>query len=78
MKIEDELNQYRQRDLKSYRESDVVKYVEILAANDSCERCKNWAGQKIKLEDATKENILPIPGCNHQKGYCRCTYIPVV
>ena len=78
MGIIEELQAYRQKDLKNYKDSGVVEYIEILAAKDSCDNCKGQAGKRIKLADALIKPPLPIHNCTHEKGYCRCTYIPVV
>lgn len=71
--ITKELNVYRARDLESYKRSKVVKQIEVLAANDSCDVCKNYMGRKFGLQDTP---ILPIKDC--KRKWCRCTYIPVV
>ena len=60
--------------LEQYRKSGVVKYVEILAAQDSCGECKKFAKKKYKLDEVPE---LPHENCTHEKG-CRCTLIPVV
>jgi hypothetical protein len=60
--------------LEQYRRSKVVKYVEILAAQDSCADCKKLTKKKCKLNEVPE---LPHEYCTHEKG-CRCTRIPVV
>lgn len=60
--------------LEQYRNSGVVKYVEILAAQDSCDECKKLTKKKYKLNEVPE---LPHEHCTHKKG-CRCTEIPVV
>jgi len=60
--------------LEQYRKSGVVKFVEILPAQDSCDECKKFANKKYKLNEVPE---LPHENCNHEKG-CRCTLIPVV
>lgn len=60
--------------LEQYRKSGVVKFVEILAAQDSCDECKKFTKKKYKLNEVPE---LPHENCTHEKG-CRCTLIPVV
>lgn len=60
--------------LEQYRKSGVVKFVEILAAQDSCDECKIYTKKKYKLNEVPE---LPHENCAHEKG-CRCTLIPVV
>lgn len=60
--------------LEQYRKSGVVKSVEILAAQDSCDECKKFTKKKYKLSEVPE---LPHENCTHEKG-CRCTLIPVV
>lgn len=60
--------------LEQYRKSGVVKSVEILAAQDSCDECKKFTKKKYKLNEVPE---LPHENCTHEKG-CRCTLIPVV
>ncbi len=60
--------------LEQYRNSGVVKYVEILAAQDSCDECKMLTKKKYKLNEVPE---LPHEHCTNGKG-CRCTEIPVV
>ena len=64
--------------LESYKDSEVIEYVEILATRDSCEACKKGEGNKISLENAIATAPLPVKECSHECGYCRCCYIPVV
>jgi hypothetical protein len=60
--------------LEAYRKNGVVKFVEILPAQDSCDECKKLAKKKYKLNDVPE---LPHNMCTHKKG-CRCTLIPVI
>ncbi len=60
--------------LEQYRNSGVVKCVEILAAQDSCNECNKLTKKKYKLDEVPE---LPHEHCTHEKG-CRCTEIPVV
>jgi hypothetical protein len=61
------------RALAQYRESDAVKAVEILVAEDGCDACKAAAGKQYDLDDVP---VLPNPQCPHKKG-CRCTYVAI-
>jgi hypothetical protein len=59
--------------LRSDRASGVVKYIETLCYQDSCEVCKEAARKRYRLDEAP---ILPIAGC--QRALCRCCYVPVL
>lgn len=72
-----ESEKYLKRDLEKYKESGVVKEVEILPAGTACPVCKIWKDKKIPLKDALKKPPLPIKNCQKDIG-CRCTYIPVM
>ncbi len=63
-----------QANLVSYRQSGVVKSVEILSAPNSCDTCKGLSGKKYRLDKVPE---LPYEHCTHSMG-CRCTLIPVV
>lgn len=63
-----------QANIANYRQSGVVKQVEILAAPNSCEACKKISGKKFKLNEVLE---LPHEHCTHKMG-CRCTLLPVV
>jgi len=72
-KNEAKLNEYRQRNLAQYRESDVVTGVRILLASDACPACKSFA--KI-IYPIDKVPALPHPECTNPKA-CRCSYASV-
>jgi hypothetical protein len=57
----------------NYRQSGVVKSVEVLSAPNSCDTCKRLAGKKYKLDKVPE---LPYEHCTHDMG-CRCTLVPV-
>ena len=63
-----------QADVANYRQSGVVKQVEVLAAQNSCEACKKISGKKFKLNQVIE---LPYEYCTHEMG-CRCILIPVI
>lgn len=74
-----QLRESNKESLKSYKDSEVVKYVEILSCENACENCKEWSGKKILVEEAIEKELLPIKSCsNIVYGYCRCTYLPVI
>lgn len=77
-KIADEINASNSSNLMSYGQSNIVSGVEILATKDSCEYCKKQQGKVYSIKNAIKNNPLPCKKCNHETGYCRCTYLPVV
>lgn len=58
--------------LQSYKDSDAVRFVEIIVAADerTCEECLTLQGQKLTLDEA--QNILPV------HPLCRCTWAPVI
>lgn len=63
--------------LQNYSLSKVVTEVDILCAQDACERCRKWNNKKYSLIDAINHHYLPESNCEHVYG-CRCTYLPVV
>lgn len=77
-KLSDDLNTANINNLLQYKKSGVVSRVEILASSSSCEHCKSQQGKKYTVEDAIKSRPLPCKGCNHETGYCRCAYLPVI
>ena len=64
--------------LLGYEKSGVVHKVEILATKDSCSYCKSQEGKIYSVEFAIKNNLLPCEACNHEIGFCRCAYLPVI
>jgi hypothetical protein len=61
--------------LENYRHnSDVVDYVKVSAAEDSCEACKKLGNKKYKISEFPE---LPYEHCTHKMG-CRCAVLPVV
>jgi hypothetical protein len=62
-----------QVNIANYRQSGVVKQVEILAAQDSCDACKKISGKRFILSQVPE---LPYEHCTHKMG-CRCTILPI-
>ena len=60
--------------LKQYRESGVVNYVEVLVTANSCDSCKKSQGKRYKINEAP---ILPNPNCTNELG-CRCMYLACI
>jgi hypothetical protein len=60
--------------IDNYKQSGVIKQVEILATQDSCDACKKISGKRFKLNDVIE---LPYEHCTHEMG-CRCTVSPIV
>jgi len=58
-------------ELRSYQESGVKK-VEILAAPDSCDKCKALESKQMSIEQALKSLPIPVKDCAN--GFCRCLY----
>ena len=78
-KIVKNLDKNNKNALKDYKKSGVVRYIEILPADNSCNACKEWKGKRIALDRVIRERLLPIKSCNNKDhGYCRCCYMPVV
>jgi hypothetical protein len=68
----------RREELFRYQESSVDK-VEILATKgESCSACLALNGKTYSIQQALKENPLPVKSCTSGYGYCRCCYLPVV
>jgi hypothetical protein len=59
--------------LEQYRKIGIIKHVEILVAQDSCDECKKFVKKKFKLDEVPE---LPHENCTHEKG-CRCTLLSV-
>lgn len=64
--------------LKTYEESGVVKKVEIISAHDACSQCKEVAKKMYTIDEALTSPPLPVEGCTHEKGWCRCCYAPYI
>lgn len=75
------LQQSAKMDLLSYRQSEVVKKVEILTCGEnSCESCQRLAGKKFTIEEALEKMPIPNKECtfklyDENRGFCRCCYI---
>ena len=63
--------------LSRYKESVVVKEVDILCAGDPCSFCKQLQGKVFAIEQATLSKPIPVKDCIHEYG-CRCVYLPRV
>jgi predicted Zn-ribbon and HTH transcriptional regulator len=75
------------RELSVWQESAVVKGVQILVAPEACEQCRILAanGRVWTIDEALLEEPLPCSHCKSDaenspinKGWCRCTYLPVL
>lgn len=64
---------YHQTNVAGYKESGVVKQVEVLGAPNSCDTCKLISGRKFKLNEVLE---LPYEHCTSELG-CRCTLVTV-
>lgn len=60
--------------LEDYRHSNVIKGVEIVAAQDACDACKKLAGIKYAFSEMPE---LPNEHCTSETG-CRCIEIPIM
>ena len=76
--LSDDLNTTNINNLLQYKQSGVVTKVEILASQNSCEHCKKQQGKIYTVNEALKTRPLPCKECDHEMGYCRCTYLPVI
>lgn len=70
---------------ENYKDTDIVKEVEVLATDDSCEACKSLNGKKFLISEAVEKKILPCRECSYgidgdkiKFGWCRCCYLPVI
>jgi len=65
--------------LKEYKNSGVIKYVEVLPGEENtCSACRKLKGKKLLLDDELRNSTLPVKNCTGGYGYCRCCYIPVI
>jgi len=78
------LQELRRRELLSYKQRGVKK-VEILTAgaDNSCAACLQLNQKVIDIDEALKNMPLPVKMCSMDvfgvdRGFCRCTYAPVV
>jgi hypothetical protein len=61
------------QNLARYKADDIIKKVEILTTDNSCNECQKFNGKKFSLDRVPE---LPHEKCSHEMG-CRCTYIPI-
>lgn len=61
-------------EISDWTQSEVVVQVEILAAPNSCDNCKEISGKRFNLHDVIE---LPYEHCTYVMG-CRCTLLPMV
>lgn len=64
-------------ELKRLKESGVVKEVEIIATDKSCEACKQLNDGVLSIQEALLRKPIPVENCGHKYG-CRCIYLPRV
>ncbi len=64
-------------DLERFRESGVTKNVEIVATDDSCDKCKKLNHKVLSIKEAESRRLIPVKECTHKYG-CRCIYLPVI
>lgn len=62
--------------LRDYKQSKIIRRVQILAARDNrtCPNCAQLNGKILSLEEA--HTHLPALFCSSE--YCRCTFVPVI
>lgn len=58
-----------------------VKKVKILAADNSCDVCREMNGKQFTVKNALEDMPIPHKGCEftldgETKGWCRCVYVP--
>ena len=62
---------HRALDLRQYRETRVVRKVEVLCTSDSCPACRKLSDHKYSLDKVPE---LPHEKCTSETG-CRCVYV---
>lgn len=62
--------------LKGYAKDTYIKTVEAIATPNSCPECKAVNGQKISVNEALNNSILPVKDCSFEPYGCRCVYSP--
>jgi Fe-S cluster biogenesis protein NfuA len=78
----DTLRKSNRKALLKHAESSVVVGVEV--EGDCCEACsKAVGGEKLGIEEALREEILPYHGCTREgdefeEGWCVCWYATIV
>lgn len=70
--------------LKQYKNSNVVKSVQVLTTDDSCSACKALNNKIFSIKEARDQKVLPCRECTYgidekvKYGWCRCCYSPVI
>lgn len=76
--------------LMDYQQSDLYHgspfhpaRVQIIAARDSCERCRELDGRILRIDEAQAQRPVPNKDCMYETvegkpGWCRCTYRAIV
>ncbi|MEO0114614.1 MAG: hypothetical protein ABIK93_03970 [candidate division WOR-3 bacterium] len=79
------LQQSAKMELMNFRQSKVIKKVEILTAGEnSCESCQQLAAKVFTIEEALKNMPIPNKECSFKmfeksiRGFCRCCYNAVI
>ncbi|MFQ6127076.1 MAG: hypothetical protein ACE5R6_21070 [Candidatus Heimdallarchaeota archaeon] len=73
------LQQSSRMELLYYKQSRVVKNVQILTTRDACEACQLLANQVWSIDEALKQMPIPVKGCTRSiqddsQGFCRCRW----
>jgi hypothetical protein len=61
----------KKSELRYYQKTGVAK-VKILAAPDSCDKCKSLNSTVWSIEEALDKSPIPVKECGN--GFCRCCY----
>ena len=72
------LKESKKWELLDYKKSQHISKVEILAANNSCENCKNHEGEIFTINKALEIMPLPRKDCSNHDNFCRCSYLAVI
>ena len=79
------LEKAAEMELLNYRQSGVVKKVQILSAGigNSCEACRKQDGKVFTIEEALRLMPIPYKDCartllGEREGFCRCAYTAVL
>jgi len=65
--------------LIGFEKSGVVKRVKVLTCGEqSCSECQPLQGQIFDIREALDKMPIPVRTCQHDRGWCRCMYLPVM
>ncbi|MFQ5767320.1 MAG: hypothetical protein ACE5ID_04980 [Acidobacteriota bacterium] len=62
--------------LQALRQEGVRRVQLATRRGSACAACQAAAGLVLEIDAAEREQCLPVAGCRHPEGWCRCLYRP--